>query len=265
VEEPDLREYYICFLRDVMKTSRSYQSRLNEGMKVIYAGVEGAFGYIASKRAFPEAKLTAASDFTEAYRAVEAGEYDCAVLPIENSYAGDVGAVMDLMFSGSLYVNRMIELEVEHNLLGCHGAKLNEIRTVVSHPQALEQCAEFIRSHGWQTLSYSNTALAAQYVAGQNDPTVAAIACNGALGVIAAVLLAGIRIICLCGVGGVHSAAAHIGVTGLLCLGLFRLSARWLPVIILRAAIIIKTRIIIFTHEKSLLCSAARRLGAAGR
>ena len=58
-----------------MKTSRSYQSRLNEGMKVIYAGVEGAFGYIASKRAFPEAKLTAASDFTEAYRAVEAGEY----------------------------------------------------------------------------------------------------------------------------------------------------------------------------------------------
>ena len=176
VEDPDLREYYICFLRDVMKTSRSYQSRLNEGMKVIYAGVEGAFGYIASKRAFPEAKLTAASDFTEAYRAVEAGEYDCAVLPIENSYAGDVGAVMDLMFSGSLYVNRMIELEVEHNLLGCHGAKLNEIRTVVSHPQALEQCAEFIRSHRWQTLSYSNTALAAQYVAGQNDPTVAAIA-----------------------------------------------------------------------------------------
>jgi len=67
--------------------------------------------------------------------------------------------------------------------------------------------------------------------------TVAAIACSGALGVIAAVLLAGIiRIICLCGVGGVHSAAAHIGVTGLLCLGLFRLSARWLPVIILRAA-----------------------------
>ena len=95
--------------------------------------------------------------------------------------------------------------------------------------------------------------------------TVAAIACSGALGVIAAVLLAGtIRIICLCGVGGVHSAAAHIGVTGLLCLGLFRLSARWLPVIILRAAIIIKTRIIIFTHEKSLLCSAARRLGPPG-
>ena len=109
-------------------------------------------------------------------------------------------------------------------------------------------------------------AIVAAVIAVATVATVAAIACNGALGVIAAVLLAGIiRIICLCGVGGVHSAAAHIGVTGLLCLGLFRLSARWLPVIILRAAIIIKTRIIIFTHEKSLLCSAARRLGAAGR
>ena len=62
--------------------------------------------------------------------------------------------------------------------------------------------------------------------------------------------------------GAIHIIAA---VFGLLCLGLFRLSARWLPVIILRAAIVIKTRIIIFTHEKSLLCSAARRLGAAGR
>lgn len=60
VEDPDLQEYYTCFLRDVMKTSRSYQSRLNEGMKVIYAGVEGAFGYIAAKRAFPEAELTSA-------------------------------------------------------------------------------------------------------------------------------------------------------------------------------------------------------------
>ena len=131
---------------------------------------------ILPQTGFPRGGPTTASDFTEAYRAGKAGEYDCAVLPIEDSYAGDVGAVMDLMFSGSLYVNRMIELEVEHNLLGCHGAKLNEIRTVVSHPQALEQCAEFIRFHGWQTLSYSNTALAAQYVAGQNDPTVAAIA-----------------------------------------------------------------------------------------
>ena len=124
VEEPDLREYYICFLRDVMKTSRAYQSaaeRRECGWST--AGVEGAFGHIAAKRAFPRVRscfpLPATSRRPTA--PVEAGEYDCAVLPIENSYAGDVGAVMDLMFSGSLYVNRMIELEVEHNLLGVPG------------------------------------------------------------------------------------------------------------------------------------------------
>ena len=70
----------------------------------------------------------------------------------------------------------MIELKVEHNLLACPGAKMEEIRTVVSHPQALEQCAEFIRAHGWETLAYTNTAVAAKYVSEANDPTIAAIA-----------------------------------------------------------------------------------------
>lgn len=176
IADPELQEYYACFLRDMMKTSRDYQTRLTEGMRVVYSGVEGAFAHIAAKRAFPNAQLFSAGDFKKAYRAVEAGEYDCAVLPIENSYAGDVGAVMDLMFSGSLYVNRMIELKVEHNLLACPGAAMEGIRTVVSHPQALEQCAEFIRAHGWETLAYTNTAAAAKYVSEANDPTIAAIA-----------------------------------------------------------------------------------------
>ncbi len=176
IENAELKEYYACFLRDMMKTSRNYQTRLTEGAKVVYSGVEGAFAHIAAKRAFPNAKLVSAHDFKEAYRAVENGVCDCAVLPIENSYAGDVGTVMDLMFSGSLYVNRVIELKVEHNLLSCPGANLKDVRTVVSHPQALEQCADFIRENGWQTISYSNTAAAAQYVSERKDPTVAAIA-----------------------------------------------------------------------------------------
>ena len=176
IEDEVLRGYYIDFLRDVMAVSRAYQYRMQSGLKVAYSGVEGAFAHIAAKRAFPNAQLFSVGDFKKAYRAVEMGEYDCAVLPIENSYAGDVGAVMDLMFSGSLYVNRMIELKVEHNLLACPGAKMEEIRTVVSHPQALEQCAEFIRAHGWETLAYTNTAVAAKYVSEANDPTIAAIA-----------------------------------------------------------------------------------------
>ncbi|MBO4978956.1 MAG: bifunctional chorismate mutase/prephenate dehydratase [Clostridia bacterium] len=176
IEEPSLREYYAQFMKDVMKNSRAYQTRLLEGMKVVYSGVEGAFGHIAAKKAFPQAQIEACADFGAAYRGVEEGLYDCAVLPIENSYAGDVGDVMDLMFSGSLYVNQVVEIDVNHNLLAKPGVSLDKIRRVVSHPQALEQCAEFIRANGWETLSYSNTAMAAKYVAEQDDETVAAIA-----------------------------------------------------------------------------------------
>ncbi len=175
VDSDIYREYYMEFVRNVMDLSKKYQSRINDGAKVVYSGAEGAFGYIAAKKMFPGAALTGYSDFTSAYRAVENGEYDCAVLPIENSYAGDVGSVMDLMFSGSLYVNRMIELDVVHNLLALKGASLEKIKTVVSHPQALEQCEDFIKAHGFRTVSYSNTALAAKYVKEQNDETIAAI------------------------------------------------------------------------------------------
>lgn len=176
VADPTMREYYTSFVKDVMKTSRAYQSRLTDGMRVVYSGAEGAFGYIAASRAFPGASLEACADFADAYHSVEEGSFDCAVLPIENSYAGDVGAVMDLIFSGSLYINRMIDLEVEHSLLGVPGTAIEDIETVVSHPQALEQCADFIRAHGWKTVSYSNTALAAKYVAAAGDRHIAAIA-----------------------------------------------------------------------------------------
>ena len=104
------------------------------------------------------------------------GDCDAVVLPLENSYAGEVGQVTDLMFSGPLYVNHILPLSVTHDLLAVEGATLETIQTVVSHPQALAQCEEFLRSHGYKQMTYANTALAAEYVAQLNDPTVAAIA-----------------------------------------------------------------------------------------
>ena len=102
------------------------------------------------------------------------------MLPIENSYAGDVSVVMDLAFSGSLYVNAVIETDVTHNLLIRKGGRTENIKTVVSHPQALEQCGEFIRKNGYKTLDYSNTALAAKFVAEECDDTYAAVASESA-------------------------------------------------------------------------------------
>lgn len=176
VEDETLRAYYINFLKGTMQVSRALQDRLMEGMKVAYSGTEGAFAHMAASRLFPSARKLAYPDFESAYRAVEDGECDAVVLPLENSYNGEVGQVTDLMFSGSLYVNAVTELAVSQDLLGLPGSKLSDIKQVLSHPQALGQCAQFIHENGLEEKEYSNTALAAKHVAEKGDPSLGAIA-----------------------------------------------------------------------------------------
>lgn len=176
VEDPVLQEYYTPFIKGMMDYASSYQERLLEGMKIAYCGVPGAFAHIAARKLYPTARLVPFRDFEAAYRACEAGEVDASVLPLENSYAGEVGSVMDMAFSGSLYVNKMIDIEVSQNLLGVPGATKTSVRTVVSHPQALAQCARYIRENGFEVMEVSNTAVAAQRVAEMADPSVCAIA-----------------------------------------------------------------------------------------
>lgn len=181
--ESEYGSYYVQFVKNVIDLSCQYQNQILNGMKVTFSGVEGAFAHIAAKKLFPSAEITAFSNFSDAYSAVENGEYDCAVLPIENSYAGEVGTVMDLVFSGSLYINQVIEMPIEHNLIAVEGAKLSEIKTVISHPQALDQCGDYIKKHGFETKAFSNTAAAAKYVKELGDPTVAAIASDDTAGI----------------------------------------------------------------------------------
>ena len=176
ITEPEYEEYYVNFMKDVIDISCRYQDRLLSGMKVSYSGVEGSFAYIASRTLFPDAELVCKGDFNQAYKSVEAGECDCAVLPLENNYAGEVNTVMDLAFSGELFVNKVMDLPVRHCLLGVPGSSRDEIRTVISHPQALLQCSEYIRNHGFDAEEFGNTALAARKVKEGGDPSVAAIA-----------------------------------------------------------------------------------------
>ena len=176
VEDNVLREYYIDFFKDVMNFSKKYQERLQKGIKIAYSGVEGAFAEIAAKRIFPEGRRVPYGDFKSAYQAVQDGDCDIAVLPVENSYAGEVGGVIDLLFSGSLYVNGIYRLGIVQNLLGVRGARLSDIKTVISHPQALSQCGEYIKEHGFSIVEASNTAVAGKAVATNGDKTVAAIA-----------------------------------------------------------------------------------------
>lgn len=176
IDDEDIRAHYINFLRETMHISRNYQRRLLEGMRIAFSGIEGAFAHIAAMRLFPDAQKIAYSGFREAYNAVVNGECDSAVLPLENSFAGEIGMVTDLLFSGPLYINGTYELAVTHDLLAVPGTRLEEIEEVVSHPQALNQCASFIREHNFREISYDNTALAAQYVAEKKDKKLAAIA-----------------------------------------------------------------------------------------
>lgn len=176
VEDDELRAFYVNFIRNNMAISRNYQHKLLKGMRVAYSGTEGAYAHIASKKLFPTAQSIAFENFAKAYRSVESGECDAAVLPIENSSNGEVGQVTDLMFSGNLYINAVYDLPITHDLLVLPGSSKKEIRTVISHPQALGQCSSYIEATGWQQQEYVNTALAAKLVAQSKDPSLAAIA-----------------------------------------------------------------------------------------
>lgn len=145
-------------------------------LKVAYSGIEGSFASIASGKIYPNEQFISCKSFDEAYAKVESGECDVAVLPIENSFAGEVGQVMDLIYGGSLEFDNVYELSISHCLLGTKNTKLENIRTVLSHPQALEQCHEFIEEHGFRTVPYENTARAARQVSFGGDPEVGAIA-----------------------------------------------------------------------------------------
>lgn len=176
VSDDDVREYYGQFQRQVIDLSCQYQERLMQGLKVAYSGLPGAFSHSAAMRMFPSAKYIAFNGFPQAYEACSNGECDIAVLPLENSFAGGVSAVTDLMFGGSLCVNQVIEVEAGQNLLAPEGASLESIKDVLSHPQALSQCSQFLRERGYTPHEASNTAIAAQIVAQRADPTLAAIA-----------------------------------------------------------------------------------------
>ena len=176
VEDEVLKGYYIDYLKHLMSVSRAYQYRMQSGLKVAYSGVEGAFAHIAAGRIFPQGNRVSYSDFKATYDSVVRGESDVAVLPIENSYAGEVGQTIDLIFSGSLYINGIYELDIHQNLLGVPGATVEDIKRVTSHPQALSQCHDYIKMRGFEAEEANNTALAAKTVAEAKDKSLGAIA-----------------------------------------------------------------------------------------
>jgi len=140
-----------------------------------FGGTRGSYSEQAAQKLFPDARKIEMHTFSQACELVLSGEADAAVLPLENTTAGTVDTVYELLQKKSLHIVRATSITVAHVLAVLPGTKLSDIRTVTSHPQAISQCSEAISEYGWSSLPSDNTAFAAQEVKRQADPSVAAI------------------------------------------------------------------------------------------
>lgn len=146
--------------------------------KIVYQGVEGAYSHMAAIQYFGvDKQMFHVKAFEDAMNALTAGRADFAVLPLENSSAGMVGDVYDLLVKYDNYIVGELDLPVEHALLGLPEAELSDINVVYSHPQGLMQCSRFLNEQkDWRQVSMENTAVSAKKVLADKDKSQAAIA-----------------------------------------------------------------------------------------
>lgn len=180
-----VRRLYREILDDAVRRQRDWLKDTPDveapPLAVAFQGTEGAYGHEAAVRHFGVERRVVTfkpfRSFRETLDAVQRGDAQRAVLPIENSTAGSVHEVYDLLFQMNLSIVGEEVLEVRHCLLGPPGATLEGVTRVLSHPQALAQCSEFLAERPTiETTPAANTALAARRVAEDGDITQAAIA-----------------------------------------------------------------------------------------
>ncbi len=143
-----------------------------EKATVVCQGVEGAYSQIAVEKLFREPTISYVSSFEAVFAAIAGGFCQYGVLPLENSTAGSVNKIYDLMMQYNFSIVRSVRLKVDHNLLARPGARIEDIRDIISHEQAISQCAGFLRGYpDIRVTAVENTAVAAKMVAesGRND------------------------------------------------------------------------------------------------
>ena len=149
-----------------------------QNARVVFQGAEGAYSQMAMMRYFGEdVNCLHVDTFRDAMCAIEEGSADYAVLPIENSTAGIVNEIYDLLVEYENYIVGEQIIKIEHCLIGLPGTNLEQIKTVYSHPQSLMQSARYLNSHeGWQQISMQNNAFAARKISEDQDFSQVAIA-----------------------------------------------------------------------------------------
>lgn len=183
-----LRQVYQCLMdvsKDYERTLMNHVTELFQKTeadfpahpKVACQGVPGAFSGEAARCMFPGGEQIFVYSWEDAFEKVAQGDCDFAVLPVENSLAGSVGQVYDLLLRYRLTISRACRLPVEQNLLALPNATLDDINEIYSHPQGLSQCKKFCAKLPLaRTIPMENTAAAAKMVAALGDIHKAAIA-----------------------------------------------------------------------------------------
>ena len=196
-DDPMLSSYYRVLYSLIFELSRSYQNKLIGGndeafkeiqeaidntpkmfpkvARVACQGVEGAYSMIACEKLFSSPDIMYLGNFEGVFSAVENGLCDYGILPIENSTAGSVRKVYDLMLSHNFHIVRATRIKINHCLVAKQGTELKDIKEVYSHEQALNQCSIFLKELGVKVTEVENTAMAAQLVAQSGRTDVAAI------------------------------------------------------------------------------------------
>ncbi|MEG0692265.1 MAG: chorismate mutase, partial [Oscillospiraceae bacterium] len=176
IKNDTYKPYYEDFIKYTMELSKQYQRKLSNGQTVGFQGTEGAFSHIALKRIFKQVNTKAYATFEDVFKGVMSDEIACGIIPFENSFTGEVGEVLDMLYKYDCYINEIYDLKINHNLLGIKGTKLSDIKQVYSHHQALSQCGEFFNQYHYELVPYPNTALAAKYVSECGDTSKVAVA-----------------------------------------------------------------------------------------
>ncbi len=151
-----------------------------ENITVAYQGIRGANNHEAVKKIFGEADTLTCKSFGRVFDAIENEEADFGVLPVENSSAGSVSDVYDLILKHRFYIIDALDLKINHCLCGLKQSTPEDIENVWSHPQALAQCSEYISEHNFQTISCANTAVAARDIAKEKRLNCAAVCSEAA-------------------------------------------------------------------------------------
>ena len=171
-------------IRDEIQTALQKETSLKEvssGKKIAFQGVPGSFSHAAATFLFPDCDVYPYESFKDVFEALKNGTVDFGLLPVENSSAGSVVEVYDLILNYRFSIVGSTTLHVHHCLAAPQGVAIENIRTVYSHPQALAQCSDMISSHNWKSIQHSNTAVAAKMLAKmdkENGVTDAAAICS---------------------------------------------------------------------------------------